>query len=153
VVFFKCVITYNHPVAPPLRAPVPSLQRKRRSTPRPFAKKTQAKIAFVSERAAAYFAQADRDFSWFGDAVGLLNANVTRVLRRVFGIRTADIPVADLHAEVFRRYANAVSTASPNARATNLGLLDLGATVCTPRPKCDGCPLAAECHYATVATF
>jgi A/G-specific adenine glycosylase len=256
VVFCECVITYNHPAATPPRAPAPGAQRKRRSAPRPFAKKTQAKIAFVSQRAAAYFKHVDRDFPWrrepdprrlalaeilwqetraqsvvstyldivesfpdarvlpsfgrdeaekrlrplglspkrtrefveltealrdapatnlrhwrfatnahprigsyaaravacfgFGEAVGLVDANVTRVLRRVFGIRTADIRVADPHAEVFQRYADAVATVSPDARATNLGLLDLGATVCTPRPKCDGCPLASECHYATV---
>lgn len=182
-----------------------------RSAPRPFARRTQAKITFVSEGAAAYFKREGRDFPWrsepdpyrralaellwqkthaknvvstyldepgdhdattrlrqfgfstkrarsyaaraieclgFGKPIGIVDANVARVLRRIFGIRIAEIGTADAHADTFQRYADAVATVSPDARATNFGLLDLATAVCVRRPKCGECPMAPECHYA-----
>jgi A/G-specific adenine glycosylase len=90
----------------------------------------------------SYAARAIACFS-FGETVGIVDANVARILRRVFAIRTADPRAA-----VFQRYADAIAAASKDARATNFGLLDLGAAVCVRRPRCGDCPLAAVCRYA-----
>jgi A/G-specific adenine glycosylase len=35
-----------------------------------------------------------------------------------------------------------------NVKEFNWALLDLGRTVCTPRPKCRKCTLSAVCDYA-----
>jgi adenine-specific DNA glycosylase len=40
-----------------------------------------------------------------------------------------------------------VATHSTNVRATNYGLLDIGALHCKPRPRCGGCPLSASCEF------
>lgn len=79
----------------------------------------------------------------FGQAVGLVDGNVARVLARLFaidedmrrrGMRTAEL-VAD--AIVARR----------DPGAWNQALMELGATVCTPRaPSCESCPVAAVCR-------
>lgn len=79
----------------------------------------------------------------FGQPVGLVDGNVARVLARLFaidedmrkrGMRTAE-KVAD----------EIVARRDPGA--WNQALMELGATVCTPRaPACDACPLARVCR-------
>ena len=79
----------------------------------------------------------------FGQAVGLVDGNVARVLARLFaldedmrkgGMRTAEA-LADL----------IVARGDPGA--WNQALMELGATVCTPRsPSCEACPLASMCR-------
>jgi A/G-specific adenine glycosylase len=79
----------------------------------------------------------------FGQAVGLVDGNVARVLARLFaidedmrkrGMRTAEV-IAD----------GLVAKRDPGA--WNQALMELGATVCTPRsPSCDKCPLASRCR-------
>jgi A/G-specific adenine glycosylase len=79
----------------------------------------------------------------FGQPVGLVDGNVARVLARLFaidedmrkgGMRTAE-RIAD----------EIVAQADPGA--WNQALMELGATVCTPRsPTCEVCPLAMSCR-------
>jgi A/G-specific adenine glycosylase len=80
----------------------------------------------------------------FGEQLGLVDGNVARVVRRVFGVRKSDPRAA-----AFQYYADALARSSPgNARALNLGLLDLAAAVCAPKPRCDECPLSPFCDFA-----
>jgi A/G-specific adenine glycosylase len=87
-----------------------------------------------SARAVACFAFAQR--------VGIVDANVARILRRAFSIRDRD-----LRAPVFQRYADALAVSVDDPQALNYGLLDLGAMICTRAPKCQICPIADECDY------
>lgn len=79
----------------------------------------------------------------FGERVAILDGNVKRVLTRVLGFQ-GDLAVA---AETERLWA-AATTLLPETgiEAYTQGLMDLGATIClTRRPRCEACPLAADC--------
>ena len=79
----------------------------------------------------------------FGLDEPVLDGNVIRVLCRVFRIRQN--PKA---APTRKRLWSLAEDLLPKGRASefNQALMDLGATVCTPRdPRCDACPLAALC--------
>ena len=79
----------------------------------------------------------------FGQPVGLVDGNVARVLARLFaidedmrkkGMRTAELLADEL-------------VAHRDPGAWNQALMELGATVCTPRsPSCEICPLAKQCR-------
>jgi A/G-specific adenine glycosylase len=80
----------------------------------------------------------------FGRDVPVVDGNVTRVLCRYFKI-TADPKSARTQNELWQRAEKLV----PRGRAGdfNQALMELGATVCTPRqPRCDACPLARTCQ-------
>ncbi len=87
----------------------------------------------------------------FGEPVAAVDGNVVRVLARLDGVRDAvDRPAV-------RRQIEACAQALvPKGQPGdwNQALMDLGATVCTPRrPRCEACPLAAACRaYAAGAT-
>jgi len=74
----------------------------------------------------------------------LVDGNVARVLSRRFGIWD-DIKHGRTQKELWRLAGDLVKqAASPGA--FNQALMELGATVCTPRrPKCVDCPLATDC--------
>ena len=79
----------------------------------------------------------------FGARAAILDGNVKRVLARFFGIE--GFP-GDKAVEL-RLWALAESLL-PNRALTHYtqGLMDLGATLCTrARPRCDDCPVAAQC--------
>jgi A/G-specific adenine glycosylase len=78
----------------------------------------------------------------FGEQVALVDGNVARVLARVLRLR-GDATQARVAAW------NEARTLLPEGRAGefNEALMELGATVCTPRaPACGGCPLARACR-------
>lgn len=79
----------------------------------------------------------------YGQAVGLVDGNVARVLARVFAI-DEDIARAGM------RRAEALADELVPAEAPgdfNQALMELGATVCTPRaPACERCPIAFACR-------
>ena len=102
----------------------------------------------------------------FNQPTPVLDGNVTRVLTRVFGIRdlVTRAPtqrrlwaLAETLVRAAARGADAVPAAdTPDWRARrvaecpcgalNEALMELGATVCTPRqPRCEACPLAPWC--------
>ena len=73
----------------------------------------------------------------------ILDGNVQRVLCRYFGIRE-DPRQAALQRELWRLAEQLVPRKDPGD--FNQALMDLGATVCTPRqPECGRCPLSPAC--------
>jgi len=90
----------------------------------------------------AYAARAIACFGR-GEAVGIVDANVARILRRVFQIVTKDP-----RAVAYQRHADEIARVADDARAVNFGLLDIGATICLPKPNCSICPLLGACRFA-----
>ncbi|MFA5943411.1 MAG: A/G-specific adenine glycosylase [Candidatus Thermoplasmatota archaeon] len=80
----------------------------------------------------------------FGERVPAVDGNVVRVLARLHAWPgSASSPA--LKAKVAKAAAAFVPAASPGD--WNQALMDLGATVCTPRnPRCGECPVAAHCQ-------
>ena len=79
----------------------------------------------------------------YDEPAALVDANIARVLARVFAVREAiDGPgLARVWAE-----AEALQ-AKRGGRAFNGGLMEIGALICTPRaPRCGECPVAAFCE-------
>jgi A/G-specific adenine glycosylase len=90
----------------------------------------------------AYTAGAIRSFA-FRQRAAIVDTNVARVLFRVF------VASGDAKAHATKRHLWAVSEALVPRKHVfdfNQGLMDLGATVCTPRrPRCDRCPVGDLC--------
>lgn len=79
----------------------------------------------------------------FGEAVAAVDGNVTRVMARQAARR------APSRAEVEAWVLQHQPRESPGA--FNEALMELGATVCTPRsPKCGACPVSASCRARCV---
>ncbi len=77
----------------------------------------------------------------FGQRAVVVDGNVERVVARLFAVET---PVPAAKPEL-RRFAE---TITPTVRPGDFAqaMMDLGATICTPRsPKCLICPLAGQC--------
>ncbi|MBN1812873.1 MAG: A/G-specific adenine glycosylase [Anaerolineae bacterium] len=80
----------------------------------------------------------------FGQDVPAVDGNVRRVLARVFAIRE-DVSRSAVQQELEALAAKLLP--SGQAGAFNEALMELGATVCTPRaPKCERCPLRELCQ-------
>ncbi|WP_374944408.1 A/G-specific adenine glycosylase [Sphingomonas sp.] len=84
----------------------------------------------------------------FGERAVVVDANVERVVARLFAI---SVPLPGARPAI-RAAADSIT---PDARAGDFaqGMMDLGSGVCTPRaPKCLLCPLRAQCAgFATGA--
>jgi A/G-specific adenine glycosylase len=91
----------------------------------------------------AYTAGAIRSFA-FGQRAAIVDTNVARVLFRVF------VAKGDVKSHAMKRHLWAVSEALVPRKHVfdfNQGLMDLGATVCTPRrPGCGACPVGNLCR-------
>ncbi len=80
----------------------------------------------------------------FGEAVPVLDGNVARVLARRLALAEAPARPA-ARRELLAAAAELVDPARPGD--SNQALMELGATICTPRaPRCELCPLAADCR-------
>lgn len=80
----------------------------------------------------------------FGKSVPIVDANVSRVLRRYFGLSGSKPAYRD---KKLWRIASRVLPKN-KARNFNLGLLDLAAKVClSEKPLCTNCPLNDNCTY------
>ncbi len=81
----------------------------------------------------------------------IVDGNVVRVTSRVLGLdRRADDPTLLKEAWTF---SEGLVQASASPSLCNEGLMELGATVCTPRrPTCAVCPLAETCAAARLET-
>jgi A/G-specific adenine glycosylase len=80
----------------------------------------------------------------FGKPEPIVDGNVTRVLARLLRI---ELPVGT--AAMNKRLWQEAERLVPHERPGdfNQALMELGATVCTPRqPKCESCPLSADCE-------
>lgn len=90
-----------------------------------------------------YTAGAIRSIA-FGARAPIVDGNVARVLSRLFAL-----PGGPGDAAWERRLWSLATALVPAADPSsfNQGLMELGATVCTPRaPRCDTCPLARFCR-------
>lgn len=75
----------------------------------------------------------------FGVAVPVMEANVKRVLARVFAMKMLDDKVLWQHAQSLLNRKNPFDH--------NQAMMDIGSLVCTKRaPRCDVCPLAPICE-------
>ena len=89
-----------------------------------------------------YTAAAIASFA-FGLPHAVLDGNVYRVLSRVYGIDTPIDTTAGK--KQFSALAQQLLDTSAPAQY-NQAIMDLGATVCTPRsPRCDVCPMRSRC--------
>ncbi len=83
----------------------------------------------------------------YGERVAILDANVKRVLTRVLG-NSSDMSVASNERALWDKATDLLPTsqlAKAMPRYTQ-AMMDLGATLCTPRkPACERCPLAGVC--------
>lgn len=78
----------------------------------------------------------------FGEDVPAVDGNAIRVLSRVFDVEE---PVHTAAGQQ-RFWALAAEHLPPGAAAEyNQALMDLGGSVCSPRPKCEECPLQVQC--------
>lgn len=90
----------------------------------------------------------------FGRAVPLLDGNVARVLSRQLGIyaNVKDKKIEDLFwkvaGDLVKSAANCDSSqvSSDIPGRWNQALMELGSTVCTPKPKCSKCPIQTTCR-------
>jgi A/G-specific adenine glycosylase len=84
----------------------------------------------------------------FGERVAILDGNVKRVLTRYLGF-DADLALAVNERQLWReatRLLPEVDLANNMPRYTQ-AVMDLGATICTPRkPACTSCPLSGQCQ-------
>jgi A/G-specific adenine glycosylase len=83
----------------------------------------------------------------FDEPVAAVDGNVERVLARLYAVETP-FPAAR---SLIRERAQALvpqKCAGDFAQA----LMDLGSTVCTPRPKCDACPWQESCQAYDLKT-
>lgn len=80
----------------------------------------------------------------FGIPLAVIDGNVERVLARYLGI-DGDPRKGDARKDIARAAAAALDRSSPGDH--NQAMMELGATVCTPRsPDCSRCPLEAHCY-------
>jgi A/G-specific adenine glycosylase len=83
----------------------------------------------------------------FGERVAILDGNVKRVLTRVLGF-SEDLAIVKNERALLQLATDLLpkrDLASAMPRYTQ-AIMDLGATVCTPRqPSCDTCPMAERC--------
>jgi len=79
----------------------------------------------------------------FNEKKAAVDGNVYRILARVFNIHTAINSTAGI--KTFQKLANSlINETKPGDY--NQGLMDLGATICTPKnPNCNNCPLNSIC--------
>ncbi len=89
----------------------------------------------------------------FGQAEPILDGNVKRVLARLWDV---DRPITEraVEKELWALARSVVEAAAPGqAGVVNEGLMELGATICTPTsPRCLLCPLAQECEALAAGT-
>lgn len=86
----------------------------------------------------------------YGEPHAVLDGNVIRVLARIFAV--AEDSTTSRTKRQLRRIANElIEPTRPGD--FNQAMMELGATVCTPRsPSCDACPVAAVCEAHAMGT-
>ncbi|MGD9739768.1 MAG: A/G-specific adenine glycosylase [Bauldia sp.] len=78
----------------------------------------------------------------FDEPAAVVDGNVERVISRVFAVET---PLPGAKAEIRARQAELTPAQRPGDYAQ--AMMDLGATICTPkRPACALCPLSEDCE-------
>jgi A/G-specific adenine glycosylase len=88
-----------------------------------------------------YTANAVATFA-FDQSVPIVEANIARVLTRLFDLQTRIDTSAGRH-ELWSSASRLLPL--KNAREHNSALMELGALICDVRPKCDKCPVSRFC--------
>jgi len=120
-----------------------ALGRALLDAPVPRQRRTLAELPGIGP----YAASATSCFA-FGRREIALDVNVARIISRVFGLIPAR---GELRKNRQIIEAGQAIISGPRPRELNWALLDLGALLCRPRPKCDACPLSVRCSYAIQA--
>jgi A/G-specific adenine glycosylase len=88
----------------------------------------------------------------FGESEPVLDGNVARVLSRQLGLYmdAKDKKASDIlweEADRLIKHVSDVSDTNPSAipGQWNQALMELGSTICTPRPQCADCPIQTTC--------
>jgi A/G-specific adenine glycosylase len=77
--------------------------------------------------------------------ISILDANVKRLLARVFGIEQ-ELNKSSVHQELWQKAQSLVPVQSVNMPQYTQALMDFGATVCAPKkPKCENCIYQRSC--------
>jgi A/G-specific adenine glycosylase len=98
----------------------------------------------------SYTAAAVRSFAYREREV-VLDTNVRRVLARV--LDGAALPPPSLSRAEERRAEQVLPPEAALSARWNVGLMELGALVCTARsPRCEACPLAALCAWRSAGS-
>jgi A/G-specific adenine glycosylase len=88
----------------------------------------------------------------FEERVAILDGNVKRVLTRVLGFGD-DLSVGAHERKLWAHAQNLLPHEHADMPTYTQGIMDLGATVCTPRkPQCEACPMASLCQAHAVGT-
>ncbi|KAF1838924.1 DNA glycosylase [Decorospora gaudefroyi] len=89
----------------------------------------------------------------FGEAEPVLDGNVARVLSRQLGLymdvkdKKATDVLWDIADQLIKHAAGFPETkANAVPGQWNQALMELGSTICTPRPRCDQCPIQGTCR-------
>jgi A/G-specific adenine glycosylase len=89
----------------------------------------------------------------FGEAEPVLDGNVARVLSRQLGlyVDVKDKKASDLlwdQADLLIKHVSGALSTDTSAipGQWNQALMELGSTICTPRPQCTECPLQSTCR-------
>jgi len=90
----------------------------------------------------SYTAHAVATFA-FDQSVPVVEVNTSRVLARLFDLQTP-IDRATAREKLWRSAAALVP--KHNAGKFNSALMDLGATICLPKPRCPTCPVQKFCR-------
>jgi len=87
----------------------------------------------------------------FGAAAPIVDGNVTRVLLRLSAKHSTAAAASDWAWSQADALVSAAVHAEVDVGAMNEGLMELGATVCTPKAaRCDACPISKHCEaFAT----
>ena len=81
----------------------------------------------------------------FGERVAILDANVKRVVTRVLGF-DADLATAANERELWDAATGLLPAVTGDMQRYTQGMMDLGATVCSPKnPSCLVCPVQSFC--------
>lgn len=80
--------------------------------------------------------------SCHNERVAILDANAKRALARAFAVKE-DLKSAAGMAKLWRL---AESLVPEDASGYTQAIMDLGATVCLPKPRCEACPMAEICQ-------
>lgn len=96
-----------------------------------------------------YTAGAILSFAFQKRAVAV-DGNVMRVISRYFCIEE-DISKSATRKKIEEKTEELLCSTSP--WTTSEALIELGATICTPKPKCEACPLQEKCLGKQIAAY
>lgn len=106
----------------------------------PYSEKDLFDLIGIQSR---YTVNAIRCFA-YDERVSIFDINVNRILSRVFTINFGPQPHKNENSWKLAQ----MLLPEKMVKEFNWALLDLGRMICTPKPKCEICPLMTMCDYA-----